>query len=243
MSVYYFCRKYTNLRPALRQETRWSSTFKMVSRFFELKKFLEADDDLSELLLTRREMKKLEALLEQLKDFESASKMLQHQNGVTLSDVRDIFDELIAIYHTVSNYLDADADIVKNPEFESACVAALRTGAEEITAKQRKLLEPFAIRVDASQPDDSQTAMMGFADRVMKKRKIERKQQATFPAVKFVPPTWNCVERFFSRAKHTLSHHRHGMLPVNLEAVLFLKENRRFWGANTVVKVVNTTSQ
>ncbi|EGZ16824.1 hypothetical protein PHYSODRAFT_503726 [Phytophthora sojae] len=134
--------------------------------------------------------------------------MLQHQNGVTLLDVRDIFDELIAIYPTVSNYLDADADIVKNHEFEAAC-----------------------------------TAKMGFADRVMKKRKIERKQQATFPAVKFVPPTSNCVERFFSRAKHTLSHHRHGMLPVNLGAVLFLKENRRFWGANTVMKVVNSTSQ
>ncbi|KAG7375683.1 hypothetical protein PHYPSEUDO_015618 [Phytophthora pseudosyringae] len=31
--------------------------------------------------------------------------------------------------------------------------------------------------------------------------------------------------------KHTLSHHRHGILPVNPEAVIFLKENRRFWSA------------
>ncbi|KAE8973201.1 hypothetical protein PR001_g26384 [Phytophthora rubi] len=214
-------RKYTSLRPALRQDTRWSSTFKMVARFFELQEFLEADDGLCELLPSRREVKKLDTLLKQLKDFESASQMLQHQDGVTLSDVRDIFDELIATYPGVSSHLAADADIVKNPEFEDACVAALRSGPEELTAKQRRLLEPVAVRTSGTAAGDILPKKMSFADRAMKKRKLARKQQATFPAVKFIPPTSNCVERFFSRAKHTLSHHRHGILPVNLEAVLF----------------------
>ncbi|KAE9134231.1 hypothetical protein PF005_g3064 [Phytophthora fragariae] len=168
--------------------------------------------------------------------------MLQQQDGVTL-DVRDIFDELIVTYPGVSSHLAADADIVKNPEFEDACVATLRSGPEELAAKQQRLLEPFAVRTGSTAAGDMLPKKISSSDRAMKKRKLARKQQATFSAVKFIPPTSNCVERFFSRAKHTLSHHRHRILPVNLEAVLFLKKNRRFWSTSTVVKVVNSDLQ
>lgn len=78
-------------------------------------------------------------------DFEAAERfeMLQHQGSVTLSDVRDIFDELIAIYPGVSSHLAADPDVGKNTEFEAACVAVLRSGADKLMAKLRHLLEPF----------------------------------------------------------------------------------------------------
>ncbi|EGZ05761.1 hypothetical protein PHYSODRAFT_532972 [Phytophthora sojae] len=79
----------------------------------------------------------------------------------------------------------------------------------------------------------------GFADQVLSARKKQRTAQKKFGGVRHIPPTSNAVERLFSAAKHTLSNHRQGMLPVHFETVLFLKLNRRFWNAGTVTKVVN----
>ncbi|OWZ17626.1 hypothetical protein PHMEG_0008411 [Phytophthora megakarya] len=49
----------------------------------------------------------------------------------------------------------------------------------------------------------------------------------------------NAVQRLFSKAYHVLSVHRHGILIIRLDMLLFLKVNRHFWGAVTVSKVVN----
>ncbi|OWZ11981.1 hypothetical protein PHMEG_00014918 [Phytophthora megakarya] len=42
-----------------------------------------------------------------------------------------------------------------------------------------------------------------------------------------------------AKACHVLSLHRHGVLPIRLVMLLFLKVNKRFWGEVTVSKVVN----
>ncbi|KAE9033208.1 hypothetical protein PR001_g10266 [Phytophthora rubi] len=53
-----------------------------------------------------------------------------------------------------ANYLAADADVGKNTEFEAACVAVLRSGAGELMAELRHLLEPFAVSTDSTAVDD-----------------------------------------------------------------------------------------
>ncbi|KAE9350038.1 hypothetical protein PF008_g6642 [Phytophthora fragariae] len=68
----------------------------MVKRFFAIKDFIDtSDDELAELMRTRHEENKLRALGDDLREFKSASKKLQGDEGVTLLDVRDIFDALI----------------------------------------------------------------------------------------------------------------------------------------------------
>ena len=56
LKIHYFVKKLTglkksgalrgvtNLRPVMRNDTRWSSTFEMLSRYFELKGFLDHTD-------------------------------------------------------------------------------------------------------------------------------------------------------------------------------------------------------
>eukprot|EP00644_Phytophthora_capsici_P009925 jgi/Phyca11/119688/e_gw1.39.370.1 len=88
-------------------------------------------------------------------------------------------------------------------------------------------------------PDTAHRRRQGFADTVLAARKKQRCAKKVFDGVRFIPPTSNTVERLFSVAKHTLSHHRQRMLPIHLETVLFLKMNRRFWDANTVAAIVN----
>ncbi|KAE9246993.1 hypothetical protein PF004_g4534 [Phytophthora fragariae] len=189
--------KSTSLRPVMRQTTHWDSTYKMVKRFFAIKDFIDtSDDELVELMPTRHEENKLWALGDDLREFTSASKNLQGDEGVTLLDVRDIFEALIERPPPSRSRASADA-------------------GEDINDRA------------------------GFADRALRARKKQRVAAQVYRGVRFIPPTSNTVERLFSKARHVLSLHRHRILPIRHEMLLFLKINRRFWRAATVSKVVN----
>ncbi|EGZ04635.1 hypothetical protein PHYSODRAFT_292782 [Phytophthora sojae] len=95
----------TPLRPVIRQDTRWSSTFEMVRRYHQLLEFLDAeDDDLMDLLPPPATNKRLRALYQELWDIESVSKALQGHD-VDLLDVREWFDELIAVKPQYGRYI------------------------------------------------------------------------------------------------------------------------------------------
>ncbi|EGZ08877.1 hypothetical protein PHYSODRAFT_288643, partial [Phytophthora sojae] len=95
----------TPLRPVIRQNTRWSSTFEMVRRYLQLLEFLDAeDDDLMDLLPPPAMNKQLRALYQELCDIESVSKALQGHD-VDLLDVREWFDELIAVKPQYGRYI------------------------------------------------------------------------------------------------------------------------------------------
>ncbi|KAG3121253.1 hypothetical protein PI125_g459 [Phytophthora idaei] len=147
-------KKTTALRLLLRNATRWSSTFAMITRFFALKDFNTTEDDkIAALIPSRREETQLKLLLEGLKDFESASLKLQSAEGVSL--------------------LDCYAAIVHDPEFETACVSALFGESESLPAGQRRLLQPFESRARGTEATEFVTAM-SFAERALKRRKEER---------------------------------------------------------------------
>eukprot|EP00644_Phytophthora_capsici_P008312 jgi/Phyca11/114634/e_gw1.26.394.1 len=85
-------RSKTSLRPIIRQDTRWSSTFSMVHRYFKLLEHLDpTDDDIVDVLPAPSCNKRLLLQLKDLKKVESVSKALQ-ATKVTLLDVRVWFD-------------------------------------------------------------------------------------------------------------------------------------------------------
>ena len=70
----------TNLQPIKLNVTRWSSTFTMLKRFFELEEHLDMrDTELTAHIPTRREDQDLRNVLLDLKVFESVSKKLQQE--------------------------------------------------------------------------------------------------------------------------------------------------------------------
>ncbi|ETV68813.1 hypothetical protein H257_15374 [Aphanomyces astaci] len=111
----------TELRPILRQDTRWSSTFAMLQRFFKLREHLDHEDDtILEILPTLGETKKLKCLLEDLKKVESVSKRVQSTDA-TMWEVRTLFDALVLDFPSFEHYI------------EKLAVAALRSnyGADD----------------------------------------------------------------------------------------------------------------
>ncbi|EGZ10835.1 hypothetical protein PHYSODRAFT_521288 [Phytophthora sojae] len=112
----------TTLRPVLRNDTRWSSTFAMLDHYVRLLEFIDREDDaVAELLPSPSVHKKLKGLLEDLKQFESVSNRLKSES-VSLWEVRVMFDALIAEKPALKQYLGPRADIVASPDFESACL-------------------------------------------------------------------------------------------------------------------------
>ncbi|KAE8895510.1 hypothetical protein PF006_g22347 [Phytophthora fragariae] len=128
--------------------------------------------------------------------------MKLQEDSTTLLDVRDIFVALVEKHPVVDKYLAADAAIVKDPDFEAACVLALADKTEELTEDQQLMLSPFeTVAAATATPSPGGRPQGGPVGE---------------------------VEPAHGAEEHTLSNHRQGMLQVHLETVLFLKLNRRF---------------
>ncbi|KAG2855462.1 hypothetical protein PC113_g12421 [Phytophthora cactorum] len=132
-------RTKTLLVPVLHQDTRWSSTFSMLERYFRLREFISADEeDIGDFLPSHATHRKLATLIASLSDAESVSKRLQ-ADGRTLLDARDLFDALIEIRPAFANYLD----IIHSVAFEKATVKVLAGQAAMLTEEEATALEPF----------------------------------------------------------------------------------------------------
>ncbi|KAF1779713.1 hypothetical protein GQ600_25877 [Phytophthora cactorum] len=59
--------------------------------------------------------------------------------------------------------------------------------------------------------------------------KIGNNQGTGYELVHYIPPTSNVAERFFYPGWNGVAPLRQAMAPTQLENILFLKMNRRFW--------------
>ncbi|RAW23140.1 hypothetical protein PC110_g20424 [Phytophthora cactorum] len=176
----------TSLVPVLRPDMRWSSTFSMLERYFRQREFCQ-----------QTMMTKLQS------------------DGLTLLDARDLFDGLLGLLPTFSNYLAPDADIVHSPVVEAAVVKDLAGEATSLTAEKASELEPFTVKVGALSSSEvvSSAVKEGFADRIL--------QSLRGPGDVQAPSTPNIVERLFSVTRGVLRHERHRLSPMTLEMIFF----------------------
>ena len=233
-------RKYTMLSPIQRNATRWSSTAEMVKRYFELKQFVMHFGNCAELLdffPTPRENVELEELSETMKMLDSVTKALQ--GDVDLSDVRALFDEIISKIPETGHYLGQDANIVANPVFEKAIMKLQDDSPNELNEEEKQAVAYlFTVNFEAEDQQQSADTDTDFARSIIKKRKMTMPVKK-YESCKFILPTSDLVERFFSSAGYALSDLRNRLLPSNLELQLFLKVNKRFWDKKTVQNAMN----
>ncbi|KUF78322.1 hypothetical protein AM587_10000257 [Phytophthora nicotianae] len=135
----------------------------------------------------------------------------------------------------MTTYLSPDAEIVHSPVFEAAVVKVLAGDAGLLTNEEARALEPFRVPAEALSTAEvtSSTAKEGFADQILKRRKIVA-NPSTYKLLSAIPPTSNRVERLFSIARAVVRHERHRLSPMTLEMILFLKVNGGFWDVATV---------
>jgi hypothetical protein len=127
------------------------------------------------------------------------------------------------------------ADIVHSPEFESGVVKVLAGQAKRLSRPERAALQPFLRAENAVEgpTGEAEPTKMGFADRILKRCKVEVAPSA-YDLLAVIPPTSNIVERLFSVARMVLRYERNRMTPLTLEMVMFLKVNESYWDVTTV---------
>ena len=115
----------------------------------------------------------------------------------------------------------------------------LKHDEESLSSEEKTAVESLLFLVNAD-PDELGTFDGDeFATGILKKRKFENKNvSSAYLDPKFLQPTSNLLERFFSTAGYAYNDYRKHLLPMNLERQLFLKLNHRFWSEATVDKVV-----
>ncbi|KAG6942347.1 hypothetical protein JG688_00018167 [Phytophthora aleatoria] len=134
------------LRLKLRQNTRWESTYTMMTRHLVLREFIRADDEeLAEEMPSPATNRNLKALLGQLADAQSVAMKL----------------------------LSPNAEIVHSPDFESGVVKVLGAQAKMLTRAERSSLQPFLRRAPPPVRQE-ELAKVGFADRILNGARMAR---------------------------------------------------------------------
>ena len=230
-------RRKTSLRPILKNETRWSSTFEMTQRYFRLKEFIDIyDEGLRDFIFSVAEEFQLQTVSEKLKDFESVSKHLQ-KDAANMGEARALFDSLLDVHPDLNRYLGsglgmrATDTIVHSTIFESA-VSKVCNGeslvAEELAEIQSVILPDLTVVENEG---------LSFSEKCLraKRQKIDKK----FNDFSWIPCTSNRVERLFSVVRGIFTDYRKKLSPVNLEAQVFLHVNAGYWDVSTVAAILN----
>lgn len=229
--------KFTKLRAKTRNCTRWSSCFEMLKRYKEIKNFLPLllIPELDELLPSTLEDREINNILVKLNDLESITKTLQRED-INLNDVRCLFDEVIQEYPETATRLAMDSSIVEDSIFENAVIRILDNDLNHFTPAEYEktlLLRKGSCEGDTQIMDSS----INLAERALKRKKLLNTEFG-YIDVRFIRPTSNICERFFSIAGNCMSIKRESLLSSSFEAQMFLKFNCDFWDINDVKKMV-----
>ena len=195
-------RQLTNLKPVLRNKTRWLSTMNMIDRYFEMKGFVENLPSFSKLVdyfPSARENSELKELQETLPKLISVTKALQREN-IDMSDARILFDGILDEYkeEEFAKYLSEDGDLVHVPVFQKAIIKLLKHKEADLTIEEKAAVESLKLPVvevtHAVNVDEDD-----FASGLLKNRKLEKKNsRSEYMDPTFLLPTSDLIERFLA---------------------------------------------
>ena len=190
-----------------RNTKRWSSTSEMIKRYYRLKPFFtqgtfDKMPELIDYMLSAREENDLQLLNETLQKFNSLTIALQRES-IDISEVRVLFNEIIRHDVNIGTYLSSNADIIHSKTFESALVKIIDNREHELFLKEKesvnKLLKQSEITPVSTDHD------LDFASKLLKKRKLEEmSSDSRYVNCRFLVPTSNITERFFSASGYAI---------------------------------------
>ena len=158
------------------------------------------------------------------------SKKLQ-QEGVDLLVQQKLFDALILKYPQTMEFLGPASRILHSPMFESGICKIIEN--KELNVDEEEAMLQFKTHMIKNDEDSD-----SLAEQVLKKQRIFQYQD-----VSFIPPTSNHAERFFSAAFFVMTDLQKDTLPKNLEMIMFLKFNRKWWDVKLLANVFNEERQ
>ncbi len=195
---------------------------------------------LVDLIPTPREDIQIDELIVLLRDLDSVTKALQ-KDSVTLLECRVLFDAVIQKIPSTTSRLNPNADIVCSPQFESSIVKVLAGNISGLSGNEKESISNLVQRGVTEDPiinnAANSEAVLSFAEQISNKRKV-LDSNSRYLDLRFLLPTTNIIERFFSKAGYTLDPRRRRVDPEKLEQQLFLHMNKEIWDITDVHEVV-----
>jgi hypothetical protein len=230
------------LRPIVRNNTRWSSTYSMLTRYVKIEEVLRNDRmvQIHPGLLSVVEFTNCKNLLLILDELEYANKELQNES-YTLNDVRILFDNILLQFGSLSPAFNQYLRVNSTNHFENGIVSLLRE--EEPTHYQKVHLRRFLLN-DTSTPQPEQEAQpsVSLRDAVEQDRKKQRLNQSStslkYMTMYHVIPTSNCCERINSQGRLEKDYTRMSASNKMFEVRMMLRANKSFWNALTIDKIL-----
>jgi hypothetical protein len=245
---------YTDLKPVIRQDTRWTSAFAMVNRYLEIAEILENHAEqiggraLAEKVLNVPQRVALAELKTRL-DMLHAITLAMQAEDLTMGGARDLLDGLLHDFpeECVRKYLTPYGDKVPNPAFASGVAKVCRRQFADLEEHEKeaisdlKLQAPPCPQVSVGLTVEEEATLSYAAQAVLraKRQRADRDLNDQHGKLDFVPPTSNVVERLFSKAKLCFTSIRQSMSPETLNMLLVLRCNRSLWDMESLLAVYN----
>ena len=194
------------------------------------------DADIDDITLTPAENRAADGLLLILKDLEGVRKALQWEK-TTLLWARDMQDETIADFPALGCKLSSTADIVHGPHFEAA-VCRIQAGEDDAMTADEMTAAAILKCPDREDVPAPSSHRLSICERAAKRRKLSTGPSKRYIDTRFITPTSNVCERFFSVAGTTIGDLRRRLHTENIEAQMFLHCNMILWGVMDVNNVL-----
>jgi hypothetical protein len=95
--------------------------------------------------------------------------------------------------------------------------------------------EPSVASSSSRTQTRSRSGAEDFATALLRSDGAPQQSTPRYSPIAAIPPTSNHCERLFSQCKLVMTPQRASLLPVNFEMITFLRTNRKYWDANTLM--------
>lgn len=233
-------RSFTPLRP-VKRIARWLGVLNMFDRLERLLPSLK--DPIPEVVQFIPNEVQINSIRHHkitLIDFKSITLQLQNQK-TTISDSHVLFQAMIVEFPNFdfNKYLGVETQFIHSPSFETAIIKIQSGDVKPMSTNEKDSVKK--LEKETPKKTSLKDEELSFAERVLKRRKLNNNTASKYINTKFLLPTSCDVKRLFSMNKRFHSTKRLSLL--TLEALIFLKCNRKLWDMALVGKIVNENNE
>lgn len=202
----------------------------MLRRYVEIRDAIKLVPAVEEHMSSPSTHRQILALVNQLEALDSVCIKMQSEK-CSVSDVRVLFDAVVAKYPALADQLKPDARIVHTAAFENAIVKY--QSGRVLNAADEAAINAFLV----ANPPPSRPTKKDFATLSLRRAKKPHAgtKNVYMESLRFVSPTSNRVERLVSQCKLVLTSLHPCRLPAHFETIMFLKANRQHWNFTSLV--------
>ncbi|KAF7685389.1 hypothetical protein CDIK_3862 [Cucumispora dikerogammari] len=173
------------LKPIVRNTTRWTSCYNMLTRFFQIKDFIDQNDVvLVEFLPSLIDILQLQEVMFSLQPLNELTIYLQNET-LNLANARKCFDSVLIKHPDFEHYFSKNSVFFYTPDFDAAVIKIIKGEEDKLSYLEKMPIERGRVHFFTCVDKEN-----SFIPTVAK--------HSQYINLKFIPPTSNLVVRLLT---------------------------------------------